>query len=495
LPHGPRPLTSPTRRHPILPCRPPPPPSPRQRRHRPGPCPAVAGRRSAPGRGPGRGDPGGRAAPRRGDADPGDGAAAVGRPRQALRVVDPLSRAFPQSPPIQLEHGWILAAAGHTQAAVAAFKRALAADPSWPRPGAAWPRPWSCSATRRRPGRPGPADQGRGPRPGADDRRRRPGRRRAGEGREAACAPCWRPGPTSRRRSACWPRRGPAGPRGRGRDPAAGLPEGRPRPSPPPATTWPPCTTAWGAPRPWPAGPAAGRRAAQPRLSEPEGRRPGADRRIRPGHRHLRGRAGPLSPAAQGLDELWPCPEDRRPLGRLRGRLPQGRRPGPVAGRGLVEPGQHEDLPLRRGRPGGDGGAAGREDLERRRPPAPGLRPGQGPRGRRPLRRIVRHYARARRCGGPRSLRPGGDDPARGARQGGADRGAVRVAGRAGLPRARPDLHPGPAARRLDPGRADPGQPLGGRRHHGAARRHRHGPAAGRRQGRETSAIPRSWPR
>ncbi|KQZ18888.1 sulfotransferase [Caulobacter sp. Root1472] len=48
---------------------------------------------------------------------------------QALRVVEPLSRAFAQSPPIQLEHGRILAADGHTQAAVAAFKRAVAADP------------------------------------------------------------------------------------------------------------------------------------------------------------------------------------------------------------------------------------------------------------------------------------------------------------------------------------------------------------------------------
>jgi tetratricopeptide (TPR) repeat protein len=44
-------------------------------------------------------------------------------------VVEPLSRAFPQSPPIQLEHGWILAAAGQTQAATAAFKRTLAAQP------------------------------------------------------------------------------------------------------------------------------------------------------------------------------------------------------------------------------------------------------------------------------------------------------------------------------------------------------------------------------
>jgi len=48
---------------------------------------------------------------------------------QALRTLDPLSRAFPQSPPVQLEHGWVLAAAGQTQGAVAAFRRAVAAEP------------------------------------------------------------------------------------------------------------------------------------------------------------------------------------------------------------------------------------------------------------------------------------------------------------------------------------------------------------------------------
>jgi len=48
---------------------------------------------------------------------------------QALRVVEPLSRAFAQAPEIQLEHGRVLAAAGQTQAAIAAFKRAVAAEP------------------------------------------------------------------------------------------------------------------------------------------------------------------------------------------------------------------------------------------------------------------------------------------------------------------------------------------------------------------------------
>ncbi len=53
----------------------------------------------------------------------------TGEVQQALRVVEPLSRAFAQAPEIQLEHGRVLAAAGHTQAAIAAFKRAVAAEP------------------------------------------------------------------------------------------------------------------------------------------------------------------------------------------------------------------------------------------------------------------------------------------------------------------------------------------------------------------------------
>ncbi len=48
---------------------------------------------------------------------------------QALQVVDPLARALVQSPEVQLEHGWILARLGQTQAAIAAFKRATALDP------------------------------------------------------------------------------------------------------------------------------------------------------------------------------------------------------------------------------------------------------------------------------------------------------------------------------------------------------------------------------
>ena len=52
-----------------------------------------------------------------------------GRADEALAVIDPLSRALAQSPDVQLEHGLILAGLGRTEAAIAAFKRAVALDP------------------------------------------------------------------------------------------------------------------------------------------------------------------------------------------------------------------------------------------------------------------------------------------------------------------------------------------------------------------------------
>jgi tetratricopeptide (TPR) repeat protein len=48
----------------------------------------------------------------------------------ALATVDPLARALVQAPEVQLEHGLILARLGRTQAAIAAFKRALALEPA-----------------------------------------------------------------------------------------------------------------------------------------------------------------------------------------------------------------------------------------------------------------------------------------------------------------------------------------------------------------------------
>jgi hypothetical protein len=57
-----------------------------------------------------------------------------------------------------------------------------------------------------------------------------------------------------------------------------------------------------------------------------------------------------------------------------------------------------------------------------------------------------------------------------------------------GLPGAGPDLHPRHAARRLDPGRADPRQPSAGRRDDGAARHPGAAQAARRRATRKARA-------
>ncbi|MDB5454765.1 MAG: sulfotransferase, partial [Caulobacter sp.] len=59
----------------------------------------------------------------------------AGEAGEALDIVDPLARALAQSPDVQLEHGLILADLGRTQAAIAAFKRAVALDPAL---GEAW---------------------------------------------------------------------------------------------------------------------------------------------------------------------------------------------------------------------------------------------------------------------------------------------------------------------------------------------------------------------
>lgn len=48
---------------------------------------------------------------------------------EALKFIDPLARALVQSPEVQMEHGFVLAGVGQTQAAIAAFKRALALQP------------------------------------------------------------------------------------------------------------------------------------------------------------------------------------------------------------------------------------------------------------------------------------------------------------------------------------------------------------------------------
>ena len=225
---------------------------------------------------------------------------------------------------------------------------------------------------------------------------------------------------------------------------------------------------------------AAGGRAAQPELPQPEGRGAGARRRVRRSHPPLRATARRVPAAREGVDEPRPCAQDRRPTGRCDRRLPQVDRAGTGPRRGLLEPGQPEDVPLlRRGRRG-DARAArtratsrrkiaststsrsarrgGRERLRRIVPPLRGRQPSaQGSacpttatrrRERAPLTRVV-HAGIL--CGTPQ----------------------CRVHG------ARPDLHRRPAALGLDPGRTDPVEPFRDRRHDGAAGRdrHRQGPA------------------
>ncbi len=56
------------------------------------------------------------------------------------------------------------------------------------------------------------------------------------------------------------------------------------------------------------------------------------------------------------------------------------------------------------------------------------------------------------------------------------------------------DLHPRPAARRLDPARTDPRLAQPGRRHAGAARYSGAGPPPARAAGRRSPPIPRYWP-
>ena len=98
-------------------------------------------------------------------------------------------------------------------------------------------------------------------------------------------------------------------------------------------------------------------------------------------------------------------------------------------------------------------------------------------RARHPLRRRPEHRAHPA---------PEGDLHAR----------VLRRARRRRLPGARPDLHRRHAARGLDAARADPVQPLGGRGHERAARDHHDGPGPARaRPTRRTPAPTRtSWP-
>ena len=135
-----------------------------------------------------------------------------------------------------------------------------------------------------------------------------------------------------------------------------------------------------------------------------------------------------------------------------------------------------------------------RADLERGGPLPPRLRARQGARGRRRTTPTPSSTTRrAMRCAAQASTTM----PTRPPTTCGARRRCSRAEffaerARLGLRGARSDLHRRPAALRLDPARADPGQPSAGRRHAGAAGHHRDGAQA--RRPRRAATTPRSIP-
>ena len=163
-----------------------------------------------------------------------------------------------------------------------------------------------------------------------------------------------------------------------------------------------------------------------------------------------------------------------------RGGLPARAGAGAAAGRGVVEPRQPEDPPVRGGRHRGDARPAGARRPRRRGPPAPRLRAGQGAGGRGRLRRRLRRIRQGQRDP-PRAAAPcrPTTSATRSSGPGACSRADFLAARRGGgCAGARSDLHRRPAALRLDPGGADPGQPFAGRGHHGAARPADHRAAA-----------------
>ena len=101
----------------------------------------------------------------------------------------------------------------------------------------------------------------------------------------------------------------------------------------------------------------------------------------------------------QGLAQLRPRAEDRGPPGRKHRRLPQEHRARSHLRRGVLEPRQPQDLPLRAGGPRGDAPRARRPEVDDAEPRAPPFRARQGLRGRgRTMRRPSSTTRRAMRC-------------------------------------------------------------------------------------------------
>ena len=184
-----------------------------------------------------------------------------------------------------------------------------------------------------------------------------------------------------------------------------------------------------------------------------------------------------VSGAGQALAELRPRAEDRGPPGR------QHRTPTGAASRstrlrrGVLEPRQPQDLPLRRRRTSRRCGRSSRVPSSTPKTASTSIsRSARRSRTQATTRVRSSTTRRAMRCTAPRI--PTTPTTTRRAsralkrtftREFFAERAGTRLRG------ARSDLHRRPAARRLDAARADPVQPFGGRRHDGAAGDHRDG--------------------
>ena len=206
-----------------------------------------------------------------------------------------------------------------------------------------------------------------------------------------------------------------------------------------------------------------------------------ARRRVRALEPPVCGAGEGLPGEPQGLAQLRPRAEDRGTTGRKRRRLPPFDHPGPRFRRGLLEPRQSQDIPLRHGRLRCHA-RRGRGSFRRRGESRPFLlRARQGPGGHRRLRGFLRAL-REGQCASPGAapLRRRQEHRAHPAPAGGVLSRVLCRTRRQRQPGGKPDFHRRHAALRLDAAGADPVQPFGGRGHDRAARNDHAGPGTAR---------------
>ncbi len=242
----------------------------------------------------------------------------------------------------------------------------------------------------------------------------------------------------------------------------------------------------------------AAARAAQPGLPQPEGRRARrASASTTQAHRALRGHA---RASTRSQAKIWlSYGHALKTAGRQQDSIAAYRKSielAPRPRRGLVEPREPEDVPLHAGRPRRDARAArAQPDLDAEDRFHFHFALGKALEDARRLRRVLRTTTRkATGCAGRgAATTPTTTTDPRARVQGAVHPRVLRRSAAARAAGARSDLHRRPAARGLDAGRADPGQPLGGRGHHGAAghRRHRRASSSGRKpSARDVSKYP-----